>query len=84
MSWSVAGRGEPKAVADQIAQQFSVSKCEEPEEGIRLAAAALIAKALASQENAKTVVVSASGSQSRDYSTNKVCNSLSISITPQP
>lgn len=83
MSWSVSGSGEPKTVADQIAKQFSVSKCEEPEEGIRLASADLIAKALSSQDGAKTVKVSAYGSQSKDYTTNKVRNSLSISITPE-
>ena len=83
MSWSVSGSGEPKSVADSIAKSFSVQKCDEPEEGIRLAAADLIAKALSAQDNAKTVEVSAYGSQSKDYATNKVCNSLSISITPR-
>jgi hypothetical protein len=76
-------RGEPKQVASEIAKQFEVTKCEQPEEGIRLAAASIIALALSSQDKAETVEVSAYGSQSKDYQTNKVCNSLSITVTPK-
>jgi hypothetical protein len=83
MSWSVGGTGKASEVRQQIADAFTKSKCEEPEEGIRLGAAALIDKSLESQPPEKTVSVSAFGSQSKDFTTGEVRNSLSIKIEPQ-
>jgi hypothetical protein len=84
MSWSVGAIGKASAVATEIAKQFTNgSKCAEPEESIRQAAASLIATSLGAQTDpSKAVKVQASGSQSEDYTTKLVSNSLSISIEP--
>jgi hypothetical protein len=82
MSWSVAAIGKSSAVRAAIANQFANgSKCAEPEETIRQAAAAVIDKALEAQAEATAVKVSASGSQSSSGGivTN---NSLSIMVDP--
>lgn len=85
MSWSVAAFGKSQAVRINIADQFSRSKCTEPEETVRLAAAALIDAAIAAQDLAIVIEVSASGSQSfRDWNNKTgVSNSVSISIQPK-
>jgi len=84
MSWSVSAVGKPSAVRDAIAKQFTNSgKCSEPEESIRQAAAAIIDKALEAQGDKVALNVSASGSQSADYSTappTVTSNSLKISV----
>jgi hypothetical protein len=86
MSWSVAAIGKSQAVAAEIAKQFANgSKCMEPEESIRQAAASLIATAMVAEDAAVVVTVTANGSQSfKDYTTKTgVTNSLSITIQPQ-
>lgn len=84
MSWSVSAVGKPPAVRASIAKQFTNGpKCSEPEESIRQAAAAIIDKALAEQGDKVAINVSASGSQSADYSTTPptvTSNSLKISV----
>lgn len=85
MSWSVAGIGRAAAVRKAIADQFTSStKCSEPEETVRLAAASTIDAALAAQDPAMPVKVMAGGSQGFKDWQNKTgpSNSLSISIEP--
>lgn len=84
MSWSVAALGKPAAVRTEIAKQFTNgSKCSEPEESIRQAAAVTIDAALAAHTDpSKAVRVAASGSQSQDFTSKAVSNSLSIGIEP--
>jgi hypothetical protein len=83
MSWSVSGFGKAPAVRESIAKQFAQgSKCMEPEETMRQAAAALMESSLAAQEPSKVIEVSASGSMSTDNG--KVAsNSISIKIDPK-
>ena len=82
MSWSVAAIGKPAAVRAAIADQFAKGgKCAEPEETVRLEAAAMMDAALAGQTDpAKAVKVSASGSMSQSGTT--ISNSLSVSVEP--
>jgi hypothetical protein len=82
MSWSVGAIGKAAAVRTSIAKQFEGTKCVEPEETVRKAAAALIDAALGAQSSATAVKVLASGSQSSS-STSGVSNSLMISVEPQ-
>ena len=65
-----------------VAARFQSGLCEEPEEGIRLAAGKLIDQALEAQGPGTNVRVNAFGSHSKDYSSGAVRNSLSITITP--
>jgi hypothetical protein len=84
MSWSVGGTiGKAPAVRAAIAKQFEQgSKCSEPEETIRQAAAKVIDAALAGQDPSKVVEVNASGSMSMN--SGKVDgNSLTIQVTPK-
>jgi hypothetical protein len=84
MSWSVGTKGPVTQVKDVIAKQFETSgPCIEPEETIRQKARELIALALEHQGYSPNVEVSAYGSQSTDYETKAISNSLSIIITPQ-
>jgi hypothetical protein len=86
MSWGVQAIGKAAAVRKEIARQFTTGgKCSEPEEAVRLAAAAAIDYALEAQDASNSVKVSASGSQGyRDYEKKTgVYNTLSISIEPQ-
>jgi hypothetical protein len=64
MSWSVSASGKCSDVAVDIAGQFTKTSppCEEPEEGIRQAAAKLIAQALLAYNALTTVLVNAHGS----------------------
>jgi hypothetical protein len=85
MSWSVGTSGKSDEVAKVIEQQFTgMTPCPDPEEGIKQAAQAIIAKALAGNIPPVDVTVSAFGSQSTFYGTDgapdKVTNALSISI----
>ena len=84
MSWSVATVGKSPEAASEIARQFATSgPCEEPEEGIRQGAAKLLALAIEAQDPDKQVRISAYGSQSKDYATGKIRNSLNITVTPE-
>jgi hypothetical protein len=86
MSWSVAAIGKASAVRASIADQFAKqSKCMEPEESVRQAAATLIDASLAAQDPATAVRVSASGSQGfKDWDKKTgVFNSASIVVEPQ-
>lgn len=84
MSWSVAATGKAPAVCVAIAKQFAgQSKCLEPEEGVRQAAASLIDASLRVQDTSAVVKVSASGHQTTNYQTNASSNYLSILIEPQ-
>jgi hypothetical protein len=80
----VAALGRPKAVRDDIARQFTRgSKCVQPEEAIRLAAAEILETAIGNQADCYVVKVTASGSQGYvDYSSPEkgVYNSLSINV----
>ena len=87
MSWSVAAIGKVDAVRVEIAGQFARgSKCADPEEAVRLSAAALIDQALAAQDPTNAVKVIANGSQSfKDYTKKTgMGNSLNITVEPQP
>lgn len=86
MSWSVSAIGKSGAVKTAMAQQFkNGSKCLEPEERIRLAAANLIDLGLDAQDPSSAVKVEASGSQTfKDYAAKTgVSNTVTISIQPQ-
>jgi len=84
MSWSVSAIGKAPAVRASIAEQFSRSTCSEPEESVKVAAAAAIDKALEAQNPDLPIKVMASGSQGfKDYSAKTgVYNQMSISIDP--
>lgn len=85
MSWSVGAIGKAAAVRAAIAKQFADgSKCLEPEETVRQAAAAAIDGALAAQDPGIVVKVLASGSQFfKDYTTKTgIQNSLSLTVEP--
>jgi hypothetical protein len=86
MSWSVSGSGNSEETARAIESQFeSYSVCPEPEESIKQAARALIAKALAGKIPSTDTTVTAWGSQTTKYGVDgapdEVNNTLSISIT---
>ena len=92
MSWSVQGIGKASVLAPKIEADLGAAKCTEPEESVRQAARATIAAALAAQDPATCVRLSASGSQSTIWQPNdaegrpvpaKLCNSLTITIEPQ-
>jgi len=84
MSWSVAASGKASAVAARIEEDFSkLSACVDPEEGVKQAARDAIAVALAAQDPATVVKVSAFGSQSTDHKTGSVRNQLSVFIEPE-
>jgi hypothetical protein len=83
MSWSVQAVGKRSAVRAAIAKQFSEgTKCSEPEETIRLAAAGVIDSALAGQDDSHAVMVAASGSMGyKNYAEQAgVYNSLAINV----
>ena len=76
--------GKAPAVREKVAKTFAtgMSKCSEPEESIRLAAAQIIDAALAGQDPSKVVEVSASGSMS--VHDGKVdSNTLTIKVEPK-
>ena len=78
--------GNSDEVAAVIEAQFeSYTACPEPEESIKQAARALIAKTLAGKIPAVATTVAAFGSQTTRYGINggadEVSNSLHISIT---
>lgn len=84
MSWSLqAAFGKAPAVREGVAKQFENGhKCMEPEESIRLAAAKIIDVALAGQDQAQVVEVSASGSMSTKNG-KFASNQLNIAVTPR-
>jgi hypothetical protein len=84
MSWSVSATGKASAVRTEIKRQFETgSKCIEPEETVRLAAASLLDAAIAAQDPSKAVKISAGGSQNFDHSKNSVVsNNLNIVVEP--
>lgn len=83
MSWSVQAVGKAPAVALKIESDFTaMSKCMEPEEGVKQAVRAAISVALAAQDPKTAVKVSASGSQSTNYPDNTFRNQLSVSVEP--
>lgn len=83
MSWGIQAFGKATAVRVAVQKQFeSGSKCTEPEETIRQAAAAIIDLALGDQATAQVLEVSASGSMySKDGKVTS--NGLNIAITPR-
>jgi len=84
MSWSIGTVfGRAPAVAEKVAKQFAdASKCAEPEETIRQAAAHMIDAALAGQDPSQVVEVSASGSMSTNNG-KVTSNSLQIAVSPK-
>lgn len=84
MSWSVEAIGRAPAVAEKIERDFAATtaQCRGPEEGVRQSVRAALAIALAAQDPATVVQVSASGSQSSDYGTNEIRNQLSVTVRP--
>lgn len=85
MSWGVSAVGKAGAVRKAIADQFEKSTpCAEPEESVRLEAAATIDQALAAQDPGAIVKVAASGSMGfKDYGAKTgAYNSLAIAIEP--
>jgi hypothetical protein len=83
MSWSVTEVGKAAAVRKSIADQFARGgKCMEPEESVRLQAAAAMDQALGAQDPDVVVRASANGSQGfKDYQTSTgPFNSMSMSI----
>lgn len=87
MSWSVSAVGRPKAVAAKIAKDIVAITCPEPEQTIKQSVATAIAAALEHYPEGYAVSVSASGSQSPGYDSEKhtpqgLLNSLTVSISP--
>jgi hypothetical protein len=84
MSWSVGAIGKSQAVRAEIANQFTKNPCVEPEESIRQEVAKTIDAALAAQDPAFAVKVSASGSQSfKDWNAKTgVSSNLVIAVEP--
>jgi hypothetical protein len=87
MSWGINAIGKPPAVAAKLATEFSVHPCIEPEEGVRQAAAVVIAAVLAVQDPSSAVRVEAGGCQSTNYDskgqpTGTFQNTLNIKIEP--
>ncbi len=82
MSWSLVAVGKAPAVGAEITKQAARSKCSEPEETVRQAAVATIAAAIAAQDPSTVVRVDASGSQSEDYTTKVMRNTLRILVEP--
>lgn len=84
MSWSVNKVGKAAAVAKAVADELAKSKCVEPEESIKNAAAAIVATALAAFPPDTAVHVEAAGSQSSPtYPANGIAtNQLTLKITP--
>ena len=83
MSWSVAAVGKAGAVRKAIAEQFqNGGRCMEPEESIRLEAAATMDQALAAQDPNTIIKAAASGSQGyKDFTAKSgVFNTMSMSI----
>ncbi len=86
MSWSVSAIGKSDAVAKKLAAEFtSIAYLKGPEAGVKDAAAAVVAVALAGQIPPTAVKVNCCGSQStttaKDGSTLHT-NSLKIEIDP--
>ena len=86
MSWGVQAGGKSDQVAKDIEKHFeNMSSCEEPEETIKQQARKIIAIALEGNNPARTVNVSAWGSQSKYFSKEEdkepsITNSLHIEI----
>ena len=85
MSWSVAAIGKSTAVRAELAKQFTINPCAEPEETVRQSAAKTIDAALSALDGSIAVKVAANGSQGFKDWQNKtgVYNSLNIAIEPQ-
>jgi hypothetical protein len=83
MSWGLFAISKAPAVAAEIKRQSENQKCMDPEESVRKAAVRLIDIAVSAQDPSLVVKVSASGSQSTDYTTKAVRNNLNITIEPQ-
>ena len=86
MSWSMSAIGKPEAVFESIRKQFNQAQCDEPEEGVRVAAFVAIEAALAAQRPDCVVKVVASGGMAQTYDqiTQKwgppITNNLAVSI----
>jgi len=82
MSWSLVAVGKAPAVLKEVEKQSAQQKCSEPEESVRQAAVHAVKAALIAQDPSVAVEISASGSQSEDYTTHVVRNHLNITIKP--
>ena len=80
MSWSVSAIGRPPAVAAKVADEISRYKCVDPEEGVKQAVGAALAAALAAQDPASVVKVTASGHQQGSGET--AVNTLRVEVEP--
>jgi hypothetical protein len=81
MSWSVSAIGKPGPVAAKVTEELNRFTCTDPEEGVKQAAAALLATCLAAQDPNTAVRVSASGHQSGSVG-NRLSNNLKIDVEP--
>lgn len=82
MSWSVSAIGRPVAVAAKVAAEISSYKCIDPEEGVKQAVAVALAAALAAQDPATVVKVTASGHQSGVLASGGTNNTLRVEVEP--
>jgi ABC-type Zn2+ transport system substrate-binding protein/surface adhesin len=86
MSWGITAIGKPQAVAAKLADEFTKHPCIDPEEGVRQAAANVIAVALAAQDPNSAVKVMANGHQFQNYdlkgTKSTISNTLSITVEP--
>lgn len=67
---------------EEVEKQSAKIKCQEPEESVFQGACHAIKAALIAQDPSVVVKLTASGSQSEDYTTKTVSNFLSITIEP--
>lgn len=86
MSWSVSASGRSDEVAKTVEEQFEsmkASPCPEPEESLKQQARQLLAAGLAAQNPARSVSVSAFGSQSTSGEGEDaiITNTFSVSIS---
>jgi hypothetical protein len=61
MSWSVAAIGKKNAVEASVAKQFANGTCKEPEQSLKVQAAALVAAVIAASPDTAVLKVTASG-----------------------
>lgn len=80
MSWSYTKTGKAKALKDDAIKQLMRYDCSEPEHSIIHDVVSIITRALSAMPPDKVVNIEASGSQSTNYQTGEVTNTLSLKL----
>lgn len=84
MSWSVSAIGKPAAVQAKLEKDFTIVKCQEPEETIKNLVRSAVLAGLSVFPKDQAVKVTACGSQycPRQSSPEELTNSLSVVLEP--